>query len=160
MLRCSYKFAHFLEGIGMSCGWMKPSYVCAGKPGGSPLGTPGAGQRAASAFALSMLLAFSLAPDAQAARIIVLDGKLTIQRGDKTLSAVVGSRLRPGDEFISEGNSEALVRFGDGARLAVRPESRLEVTALQLKGARLPPENHQDHQRRAALHLGAGHGQE
>jgi FecR protein len=87
-------------------------------------------------FTLTLILAF----DAHAARIIVLNGKLTIQRGDKTLAAAVGARLRPGDAFTSEANSEALVRFDDGARLALRPESRLEITALKLKG---PPTDRQ-----------------
>ena len=56
-------------------------------------------------------------------------------RGDQLLRALVGSRLRQGDAFISDANSEALVRFDDGARLALRAESRLEINALKLKGA-------------------------
>lgn len=96
---------------------------------------PCAAQRTASATALALLLTFTLAQDAWAARIVVLNGKLTIQRGDQLLRAVVGSRLRQGDEFISDANSEALVRFDDGARLALREESRLEINALKLKGA-------------------------
>lgn len=118
MLRCGYKIVHFLEGTDMECVWTQPT----------------ARTRAVSVGALALLLTCTLAQDAWAARIIVLNGKLTIQRGDKTLNAAVGSRLRAGDAFISEGNSEALVRFDDGARLALRPESRLEVAALKLKG--------------------------
>ena len=86
-------------------------------------------------LALALALACGFMPDAQAARIMFLNGQIQIQRGDKLLRAVVGSRLRQGDEFISDGNSEALVRFDDGARLALRAESRLEITALRLKGA-------------------------
>lgn len=86
-------------------------------------------------LALALTLACAFAPDAQAARIMFLNGQIQIQRGDKLLRAVVGSRLRQGDEFISDANSEALVRFDDGARLALRAESRLEINALKLKGA-------------------------
>ena len=119
MLRCGYKIVRFLEGNDMNSAWIKPCAV----------------QRTASATALALLLTFTLAQDAWAARIVVLSGKLTIQRGDQLLRAVVGSRLRQGDAFISDGNSEALVRFDDGARLALRPDSRLEINALKLKGA-------------------------
>ena len=124
MLRCGCKIVHFLEGINMKCAWIKPCAV----------------QRAASAAALALLLTFTVAQDAWAAHIVVLNGKLTIQRGDKVLNAAVGSRLRQGDAFISDANSEALVRFDDGARLALRPDSRLEINALKLKG---PPADRQ-----------------
>ncbi len=86
-------------------------------------------------LAIAMTLACVFAPDAQAARIMFLNGQIQIQRGDRLLRAVVGSRLRQGDEFISDANSEALLRFDDGARLALRAESRLEIKALKLKGA-------------------------
>ena len=86
-------------------------------------------------LAVALALACALAPDAQAARIMFLNGQIQIQRGDKLLRAVAGSRLRQGDAFISDANSEALVRFDDGARLALRAESRLEINALKLKGA-------------------------
>lgn len=84
-------------------------------------------------LALWLMLA-SAALQAHAARIMVLHGKVQIQRGDRLLPATVGSRLREGDEFISEPDAEALLRFDDGARLALRPDSRLVVKALQLKG--------------------------
>jgi hypothetical protein len=119
MLPCGYKIVHFLEGIDMNCAWIKPRTV----------------PRGALAAAMALLLTFTLAQEAWAARIVVVNGKLTIQRGDKVLNAAVGSRLREGDAFISDGNSEALVRFDDGARLALRPDSRLEIQALKLKGA-------------------------
>lgn len=107
-----------------------------------------------------MLLALSLAPDAQAARITVLHGKLMIQRGDKTLSATAGSRLRLGDSFAREGNSGALVRFDDGARLALRPQSRAWKSKAQAqRRIQLPPENHQNRQRKAAPRLGVDPGQ-
>ena len=85
---------------------------------------------AALAAALTLLPAVS----AQAARVMALNGQVQIQRGDRLWNAVVGSRLREGDEFVSVGQSEALVRFDDGARMAMRADSRLQVKALTLKG--------------------------
>ena len=84
--------------------------------------------------ALLALAILTAGASAQAARILVVNGHIQIQRGDKTIPAVVGSRLRTGDEFASEAGSEALVRFDDGARLALRSESRLLVKELKLKG--------------------------
>ena len=97
-------------------------------------------QRVLFACVLALLLSATVAQDAWAARIAALNGKLSIERGDKTLNAAVGTRLRQGDAVISSANSEALVRFDDGARLVVRAESRVEVDALKLTG---PPTTRQ-----------------
>ena len=86
----------------------------------------------AAALTATLLLAPSMS--AHAARVTALSGLIQIFRGDRLLPAVVGSRLRVGDEFVSEGDSEAVVRFDDGARMALRADSRLQVTALKLKG--------------------------
>ena len=89
-----------------------------------------------SAALLVALLSLLPAADAVAARVTALSGLVQILRGERLLPAVVGSRLRVGDQFVTEGvESEALVRFDDGARMALRPDSRLLVTALQLRGA-------------------------
>ena len=84
---------------------------------------------------LTALLTLLPAANALAARVTALNGLVQILRGEQLLPAVVGSRLRVGDEFVTEGTqSEALVRFDDGARMALRADSRLQVTALKLKG--------------------------
>ncbi len=80
------------------------------------------------------LLGLLPATQALAARVTALNGLVQILRGERLLPAVIGSRLRVGDEFVSEGDAEALVRFDDGARMALRGDSRLQVTALKLKG--------------------------
>ena len=80
------------------------------------------------------LLALGFAAPAQAARVLAFNGILHIQRGDAVVPVVVGSRLREGDEFVSEPGAEALVRFDDGARMALRGDSVLQVKALKLKG--------------------------
>ena len=92
--------------------------------------------RLLQAALLVALLGVLPATQALAARVTALNGLVQILRGERLLNAVVGSRLRVGDEFVTEGaQSEALVRFDDGARLALRADSRLQVTALKLKGA-------------------------
>ena len=88
-----------------------------------------------STLLLATLLTLVPASEALAARVTALSGLVQILRGEKLLPAVVGSRLRVGDEFVTEGaDSEALVRFDDGARMALRSDSRLQVAALKLKG--------------------------
>ena len=89
-----------------------------------------------NAALLAALLSLLPATDALAARVTALNGLVQTLRGERLLPAVVGSRLRVGDEFVTEGaGSEALVRFDDGARMALRADSRLQVTALQMRGA-------------------------
>ncbi len=87
------------------------------------------------AVVLTATLMLLPAATAHAARVTALNGLVQILRGDRLLPAVVGSRLRVGDTFVTEGpESEALVRFDDGARLALRADSRLEVEQLKLRG--------------------------
>ena len=83
---------------------------------------------------VTFFLLLACAVHAQAARIIAVQGQVAIQRGDNTLPAKLGTRLQEGDEFVSDSDGEALVRFDDGARLALRAYSRLAVKNLQLKG--------------------------
>ncbi len=90
--------------------------------------------RTISQCTLAALLVLFSAGSVHAARVTAVNGHVEIHRGDKNLPAVVGSRLREGDEFVSEGDAEALVRFDDGARLALRSDSRLQVKTLKLKG--------------------------
>ena len=108
-------------------------------PSTSPAGFLPAGKApcARSVFngaALAAALALLPAMSAEAARVMALNGQVQIQRGDRLWNAVVGSRLREGDQFVSIGQSEALVRFDDGARMAMRADTQLQVKALQLKG--------------------------
>lgn len=83
---------------------------------------------------VSLLVVLAPCTSAHAARVMAVSGQVQIQRGDTLLPAVVGLRLREGDEFISNTDAEALVRFDDGARMALRADSRLAVKALKLKG--------------------------
>ena len=90
------------------------------------------------AFVRSFLCAAVLlslaAPDAYAARIGFVQGKVTIVRGDKSMPAKTGLRLREGDEVTSEANAQAFFKFDDGARGLIRADSQMVVKELKLKG--------------------------
>ena len=91
--------------------------------------------RLLNAALLALLLGLLPATNAVAARVTALNGLVQILRGERLLPAVIGSRLRVGDEFVTQGpDAEALVRFDDGARMVLRADSRLQVTALKLTG--------------------------
>lgn len=83
---------------------------------------------AALAFALALAL------PAQAARVLAVTGEVTVQRGDVRSPLAVGARLAEGDELVSTQGSEALVRFDDGARMALRSDSSIQFKELRLKG--------------------------
>ena len=66
--------------------------------------------------------------------VSAVHGAVRIQRGDMTLPAKPGMKVQEGDALVAEPDSEALVRFHDGARLAVRPVSTVQLAVLQLTG--------------------------
>ena len=72
--------------------------------------------------------------NAQTNTVRAVDGGVTLQRGDKSMPAKVGMRLRQGDKIISPVGAEVLLRFNDGARLAVRSDSEIQLKALQTTG--------------------------
>ncbi len=88
----------------------------------------------ASALVLAATWGASL--PAQAARVMATTGTLQLQRGEAVLPVVVGTRLREGDAVLSAPGAEVVVRFDDGARMALRASSTLHITALQLSGPR------------------------
>lgn len=71
---------------------------------------------------------------AQAAVVRAIDGRVDIVRGEHRIEAKLGSRLREGDEIVSSDDGEALIRFDDGGRVAVRPGSRVQLRTLDLTG--------------------------
>lgn len=79
-------------------------------------------------------LAFALALPAQAARVLAVTGEVEVQRGEVRTPLAVGARLVEGDELVSTPGSEALVRFDDGARMALRSDSSIQFKELRLKG--------------------------
>ncbi len=86
-----------------------------------------------------------LSAAAQAATLRTVNGKVQVVRDGTVLSATPSMRLKKGDVLQSDASSpdtgagaaaggEALVRFDDGARLALRNGSSFELQELQLKG--------------------------
>jgi hypothetical protein len=80
---------------------------------------------------------------AQAATLRMVNGNVQVVRDGAVLPATQSMRLKKGDVLQSDPASaeagapaggEALVRFDDGARLALRNGSSLEIQELQLKG--------------------------
>ncbi len=74
----------------------------------------------------------------QAASLRALSGQVQIVRNGVTVQATPKMRLKKGDVLQSsadaDGGGEALVRFDDGARLALRSGSALELRGLRLQG--------------------------
>jgi hypothetical protein len=88
---------------------------------------------------LLMTAAWALAPAAARAQpnagtVAALSGQVTVQRGGTTLTARQGTRLREGDEIVTPQGAEALVRFDDGSRMALREGSSLQLQRLMLRG--------------------------
>ena len=82
---------------------------------------------------------------AQAATLRTVNGNVQVVRDGNVLPATKSMRLKAGDVLLSDPASpdtgagaavggEALVRFDDGARLALRNGSSFEIQSLQLKG--------------------------
>ena len=63
-----------------------------------------------------------------------VQGQVQVQRGDAVLAAKAGMPLQQGDEILAADGAEALVRFHDGARMAVRPASQVQLRELKLTG--------------------------
>jgi OmpA-OmpF porin, OOP family len=87
-----------------------------------------------------------IAGAAQSAVLRTVTGSVEVVRDGVTLPAVKGQRLKKGDVLQSaapdatkpgsENGGEVLVRFDDGARLALRGGSTVELQQLQLAGPR------------------------
>lgn len=79
----------------------------------------------------------------QAATLRTVNGNVQVVRDGTVLTATQSMRLRKGDVLQSDSSGpdtgagaggEALVRFDDGARLALRTGSSFEIQELQLRG--------------------------
>ncbi len=90
-----------------------------------------------------------LAATAHAATLRTVNGNVQLVRDGSVMPATKNMRLKKGDQLLSEPASpdvgtaagsgaatggEALVRFDDGARLALRNGSSFEIKELRLKG--------------------------
>ena len=97
-------------------------------------------------FGISLAALCLLAGTCQAANVRSVSGEVEIVRNGTTLRATQGLRLQEGDILQSaapdlgksdtDTGGEALVRFDDGARMALRGGSTVELQQLQLAGPR------------------------
>jgi hypothetical protein len=69
-----------------------------------------------------------------AASAAVVQGVVTVLRNGQTSALRRGAALAEGDTIQTGDNAEVLLRFADGARSAIRPNSSLEVKGLKLNG--------------------------
>lgn len=84
--------------------------------------------------AAALMGAGAVQAQTNAGTLFAINGTVTIQRGDKTFQARQGTRLRQGDEIVTAPGADALVRFDDGSRMAVREGSALQLQKLLLRG--------------------------
>lgn len=79
---------------------------------------------------------FSLtALQVQAATVQAVAGEVQLERKSKASPVSKGVRFQEGDQISSSMSSEILVKFDDGAQLALRPDSAFVLEKLAIKGA-------------------------
>lgn len=67
---------------------------------------------------------------AQTASVIEVRGQARIERGSLVLPVATVTEVLPSDVLVTEPDSEILLRLADGARMALRPDSRLNIEDL------------------------------
>lgn len=77
------------------------------------------------------LFALAFAVDAaQAVELTAVRGAVQIERNQQVISGQKGTQLRVSDTLIVPADAEAVIQFDDGARMAVRPGSRVLLKRL------------------------------
>lgn len=91
-------------------------------------------QRLRPGSTLRMPIAW-LRREASVARVIHLQGEVTLQRGSGAPSALaLGQELRAGDRLSTGAQGAVSLRFVDGSRLLISPGSRLGIEELLVHG--------------------------
>lgn len=85
-----------------------------------------------TALALGLLLV--CVPGVHAAVVLASSGQVRVEHQGFTVSIIQGQSVGEGDELRVAADAELVVRFDDGARLAVRPNSRVFLKRLSLGG--------------------------
>lgn len=92
-----------------------------------------AGRFGVAGRALALVLAaLAFAGAADAATLEQVRGPVQVVRAGATLDAVQGMPLQEADEVRTAAGGEVLIRFDDGARLALRSDSALQLAQLRL----------------------------
>lgn len=89
-----------------------------------------------AAFAAFVLMA-ALATDAlaQAARVVLAVGEVTMVRGAERTRLAAGATVNTGDTVITGAQSNAQLRFSDSALVALKPDSEFRIEAYSFAGA-------------------------
>ena len=84
--------------------------------------------------ALVLVLGSLASSSALAATVVAVVGDVQVLRAGATSAVAVGTVLQEGDELVSRDESEAVVRFDDGGRFALRAASRSHFRQLPAAG--------------------------
>ena len=71
---------------------------------------------------------------AHAARVVLAQGELSLERGDKMLPVTAGTVLHEDDVLRTSSNGETFLRFDNGARMLVRADSAVRFSTLRERG--------------------------
>jgi hypothetical protein len=72
---------------------------------------------------------------AQTAAVLQTRGTVTFERGGVSIAAASGTELQEADVLVAQPQAEALLSFADGARMAVRGDSAVDLQDLPRAGA-------------------------
>ena len=98
-----------------------------------------------------LVLAMGFAGTAHSADAIsALVGSAQVVRSGQSINLEVGSTLQEGDQLSTGPSSEAIILFGDGALMAVRPASQVVLQSLP------PPSKYQVRSRLIKVFWGRG----
>ena len=85
--------------------------------------------------ALVLVLGGLASSPALAATVVAVVGDVQVVRAGSSSAVAVGTALQEGDELVSREGSEAVIRFNDGGRFALRAGSRSQFRQLPAFGA-------------------------
>ncbi len=89
-----------------------------------------------AAFAIAFALLAALATDAlaQAARVVLAVGDVTLVRGADRSRLAAGATVNTGDTVVTGAQSNAQLRFSDNALVALKPDSEFRIEAYAFTG--------------------------
>ena len=91
-------------------------------------------RRACSGLLLASALALFAATASIAGTVTASTGDVQIVRNERSLPAAVGTALVEGDIVLTGSGAETLLTFESGARMLVRPQSRLHLIEFPQAG--------------------------
>ena len=89
----------------------------------------------AAVAVFALLTAFASETLAQAARVVLAVGEVTLVRGAERSRLAAGTTVNVGDTVITGAQSNAQLRFSDSALVALKPDSEFHIEAYAFAGA-------------------------